>query len=154
MVLRDKKERCPSLCFSCPQFYLAAPSLSLQLSLSSLPSLSFPSPASSHKWNHTTGLRLHCGQENEDHTGAMNCSAVPLPLLLLVGHGNLTNKGNDWRDGGGVWRRTGNREQETISSRREKRSEHAETERRLWSSCRNCGMRNWKAAMQLKVRAN
>lgn len=55
---------------------------------------------------------------------------------------------------GVVWRRTGNREQETMSSRREKRSEHAETERRLWSSCRNCGMKNWKLAMQLKDREN
>lgn len=55
---------------------------------------------------------------------------------------------------GGVWRRTGNREQETVSSRREKRCEHAETEGRLWSSCRNCGIETWILATQLKVRAN
>lgn len=41
-----------------------------------------------------------------------------------------------------------------MSSRREKRSEHAETVRILWSSCRNCGMKNWKPAMQLKVKKN
>lgn len=62
--------------------------------------------------NGNTGLWLHCGQENEDHTGAMNCSTVPLPPLLLMGHGNLTNNGNDWRDGGCTEedrkRRTGN----------------------------------------------
>lgn len=55
---------------------------------------------------------------------------------------------------GAARRRTGNREQETMSSRRQKRSEHAQTERRLWSSCRNCGMKTWKLAMQLKVKAN
>lgn len=75
--------------------------LSLQLYLSSLPSVSLLSPAPSHNWKQTRGLGLHCGQENEDHTGAMNCSTVLLPLLLLVGHGNLTNNMNDWRDWGG-----------------------------------------------------
>lgn len=28
----------------------------------------------------------------------MNCSTVPLPLRLLVGHGNRTNNGNNLRD--------------------------------------------------------
>lgn len=32
-----------------------------------------------------------------------------------------------------------------------KERETAETERRLWSSCRNCGMKPWTLAMQLKV---
>lgn len=77
------------------------------------------------------------------------------PPTAFVGGPWEPDKQWEWLERqGGVRRRTGNREQETMSSRREKRSEHAETERRLWSSCRNCGMKTWKHAMQLKVRAN
>lgn len=55
---------------------------------------------------------------------------------------------------GAIRRRTGNGEQETMSWRREKRSEHGETQRRLWSGCRNCGIKIWRLAMQLKVIVN
>lgn len=83
----------------------------------------------------------------------MNCSTVPLPLLLLVGHENLTNNGNGWRDGGRTEedrkQKAGNRVLEETAQ-----SEHAETERRLWSSFWKCGKKNWKLAMQLKETEN
>lgn len=125
----------------------------LHLSLSVSPALHvlsfFFSSLVTQMETHTWGLRLHCGQENEDHTGAMNCSTVPLPLLLLLGHGNLTNNGKDRRDGGhveeGRKQRTGNH----VLKETEKK-----WTRRLWSTCRNSGMKTWRAAMQLKVRVN
>lgn len=59
----------------------------------------------------------------------MNCSTVPLPLLLLVGHGNLTNNGNDWWDGGvyGGGQETENRKPCPQGERRDVK--HAETEK-------------------------
>lgn len=125
-------------------------SISLSLCLPGPPCpLCFFSSLVTQMETHTWGLRLHCGQENQDHTGAMNCSTVPLPLLLLLGHGNLTNNGKERRDGGhveeGRKQRTGNH----VLKETEKK-----WTRRLWSTCRNSGMKTWRAPMQLKVRVN
>lgn len=119
---------------------------SLRLYLSSL--ISVLSPAPSHNWKQTTGLGLRCGPGNEDHTGAMNCSTAPLPLLLLVGHGNLTNNMNDWRDKGGERSMEEDRKPCPQGVRK------AETERRLWWSWRNRGMKTWTMAMQLNFGVN
>lgn len=128
-----------------PDFYLAASSLSLCLQ----PFVSFSCLVTQMVVHKRTATVLRSGKWRPYELPWI----VPLPLLLLVGHGNLTNNGNDWRDGA-ARRRTGNREQEIVSSRREKRSDRAQTERRLWSSCRNYGMKTWMPAMQLKVKAN
>lgn len=86
-----------------------------------------------------------------------DCSTAPSSLppsycCCWFDHGNLTNNGNDWRDGGYTeedrkWR-TGNH---VLEEREEKRGE---TQRRLWSGCRNCGIKIWRLAMQLKVIVN
>lgn len=71
-----------------------------------------------------------CGQENENHTVAMNCSTVPLPWFpfFLAGHGNLTNNGSDWRERGCVEEDRKQRASKHVFSEKEKTWTHRNEE--------------------------
>lgn len=95
---------------------------------------------------HTTGST----QEDCDCTAVRKMKTIRVPwivplspvLLLLVGHGNLTNNTTERRDGEG---------HSTEEDRKPcpQGGEKWRAKRKLWSSCGGCGMKGWTIATQL-----
>lgn len=132
------------------QFYLPAPSFSPALSV--LYSFSFSWSVTQLETHKRTVTVLWSGKWRP--YGCHELFHCP-PPTAFVGWPWEPDKQWEWLEGWGLYgggQETENRK--PCPQGEKKRSEHAETERRLWLSCRNCGMKTWKLAMQLKVRAN
>ena len=150
----------PSLCSPWLQFYLASLSLSLSLSLSPQLSLSsLPSGSFFLLPRHTSGNT----PEDCDCIAVRKMKTIRVPWIvpLSPSHCFCWWAMGTWQTMGMIGGTEGcteeDRKPRTGNRVLKERGETWNTRRlrgRLWSSCRNRGMKTWQLAMQLKVRAD